>query len=108
MNRDRRQKPALLTLIVKERIARLFSLAEQNFPLHPERSKRYARIARRLSTRYLVRFSPEQKKQFCKKCSSFLFIGKNAGVRLRDGKIEQKCLECGNVKRTPFKKRTKK
>ncbi|MBI5158837.1 ribonuclease P [Candidatus Micrarchaeota archaeon] len=107
MNRDRRQKPALLVQIVRERIERLFSLAKQNFSPHPERSKRYMNIARRLSTRYLVRFSSEQKKQFCKQCSAFLAVGKNARVRLREGKIELKCLECGKVKSTPFKKAKK-
>ncbi len=101
--RDRRKKPALLTEIVRERISRLFSLAKQNFSEHPKRSKRYVQLARKLSTRYLVRLSPEQKTIFCKECNAFLVPGKNLQVRLRDKKIERKCLACGNVKKTPFK-----
>jgi ribonuclease P protein subunit RPR2 len=90
--------------IALERIKKLFAEAESSFKEHPELSRRYVVLARKLSTRYKVRFTSEQKRMFCKKCDSYLKNGINSRVRLVHGKRVQTCLECMNIKRTVYKK----
>lgn len=81
--------------IALERIWRLFEIAEQEFALHPERSKRYVELARKISMRNKAPIPAELKKRFCKKCGAFLAKGKNCEVKAL-GEIEQiKCIECG-------------
>ena len=87
--------------IALERIYRLFELAEQEFAKHPERSKRYVQLARKIGTRNRAKIPKELKMQFCKKCGAFLKKGKNA-EHLKDGElVAVKCLECGFVKKFP-------
>ena len=81
--------------IALERIYRLFELAEQEFESHPERSRRYMELARKLSTRNKAPIPAELKKQFCKKCGAFLVKGKNAEWKEIGPLIEIKCSECG-------------
>jgi len=90
--------------IALERIAKLFNEAESNFTEHPELSKRYMLLARRLSTRYKVRLTKEQKGSFCKNCNAYLKSGTNLRTRLVKGKRVQTCLECNHVKRMAYKK----
>jgi ribonuclease P protein subunit RPR2 len=90
--------------IASERIAKLFAQAEDSFREHPELSKRYVVLARKLSTRYKIKFSSLQKKCFCKGCNTYLKNGFNSRVRIVKGKIVQTCLECKHVKRTVYKK----
>jgi ribonuclease P protein subunit RPR2 len=91
--------------IVLERIAKLFSEAELEFKEHPELSKRYIVLARKLSTRYKVRFSADQKKLFCKNCNAYLKTGVNVRTRLTNRKLVQTCLECSAVKRMNYRKK---
>lgn len=81
--------------IALERIYRLFELAEAEFALHPERSKRYVELARKISTRNKAPIPAELKKRFCKKCGAFLVEGKNAEWKEIGPLIEIKCSECG-------------
>jgi ribonuclease P protein subunit RPR2 len=90
--------------IAFERIVKLFDQAEEIFREHPELSKRYVVLARKLSTRYKVRFTPVQKKLFCKNCNAYLKVGVNSRTRLEKGKLVQTCLECKAVKRMVYKK----
>jgi ribonuclease P protein subunit RPR2 len=90
--------------IASERIAKLFEQAELSFKEHPELSKRYVEMARKLSTRYKVRFNSSQKKLSCKKCNAYLKDGINSRVRLEHGRLVQTCLECKNIRRTIYKK----
>lgn len=90
--------------IALERIAKLFFEAEQSFREHPQLSKRYVEMARKLATRYKVKFNAEQKKLSCKKCNAYLKEGINCRVRLERGKIARTCLECGNVRRIVYRK----
>lgn len=80
--------------IALERIYRLFELAETEFPKHPERSKRYVELARKIGTRNKAIIPAELKKQFCKKCGSFLVKGKNAEWKEKGELVEIKCKEC--------------
>jgi ribonuclease P protein subunit RPR2 len=96
MNKQKIQQIAL------ERIYRLFELAKQEFAKHPERSKRYVQLARKLGTRNKAKIPKELKMQFCKKCGAFLVEEKNAG-HLKEGKlVAVKCKECGFVKKHPI------
>jgi len=93
--------------LAQERIIKLFKEAEISFKEYPQLSKRYIVLARKLSTRYKVRFTIDQKKLFCKKCNSYLKNGINVRVRLEHGVIVQTCLECNAVKRMNYKKKLK-
>ena len=99
----------MLSRIIKERIERLFELAEENIKTHPERSKRYISLARKLSTRYNFRLSPKMKNKFCKKCNSLFIPGYNVAVKLnsRKGRIEYHC-NCGGIKNIHIGKKAKK
>jgi ribonuclease P protein subunit RPR2 len=90
--------------IAKDRIKKLFEQAEVSFKEYPELSKRYVILCRKLSTRYKVRLSSEQKKLFCKNCNAYLKNSINSRIRLEHGKIVQTCLECKNVRRMVYKK----
>jgi ribonuclease P protein subunit RPR2 len=94
--------------IVKERIEKLFLNAKEQFSENtPESialSKRYIVLARKLSTRYKVKFTSDQKKLFCKKCNSYLKIGSNSKVRISNNNIVQSCLLCKNVRRIGLSK----
>lgn len=81
--------------IALERIYRLFELAEQEFEKHPERSRRYVELARKISTRNRTRIPKELKEKFCKKCGAYLKKGKNAEIVFENGFERIVCKECG-------------
>ncbi len=83
-----------------ERVYRLFELAEKEFPKHPERSKRYVELARKIGTKNRVTIPAELKTKFCKKCGAFLKKGKNSKETVSGKILEIKCLECGAVRKT--------
>ncbi len=87
-----------------DRILKLFEQAESSFSTYPKLSQRYMVLARKLSTRYKVKLTRDQKKLFCKKCNSYLKNGINVRVRLEKGVIVQTCLECNAIKRISYKK----
>jgi ribonuclease P protein subunit RPR2 len=90
--------------IASDRIKKLFVEAESSFKEYPNLSKRYVVLARKLSTRYKVRLTTEQKRLFCKNCSAYLKSGVNSRTRLEHGKLVRTCLECKAVRRTIYKK----
>ncbi|PIN85385.1 MAG: ribonuclease P [Candidatus Diapherotrites archaeon CG11_big_fil_rev_8_21_14_0_20_37_9] len=90
--------------IALERIYRLFELAEEEMDKKPERSKRYIELARFIEKRYPVRWPPELKTKFCKKCNAFLKKGKNAKIAKKSTLTIVKCLECGFERKTGTKK----
>ena len=104
--RDRRQKPDQITRIARERIGMLFELAKENAKTHPKRAQRYVSLARKIGTRYLVRFPRPLKLSFCKKCSALLIPGYNVKIRLnsRHRMIEYAC-DCGEIKRISYRRK---
>jgi len=104
-----RKKPEFWKTIAKERIQILFDQAKSEFSKHPERSKRYVELARKIGMRYNVRFTKGMKMKFCRGCSSYLKPGVNCRVRTRKDKqsVILTCLECGNVSRYPYIKEKK-
>lgn len=98
------RKPDWQQDIAEERIEKLFSLAEKEFKKHPERTKRYVGLARKIGLRYNVRLPKDLKRKFCKKCNSLL-TASNKQVRI-DSKtktIAVKCLNCSKIYRYPYK-----
>jgi ribonuclease P protein subunit RPR2 len=86
--------------IARQRMARLFALAEeQALQGNLERAARYAGLARRIGTRYTVRVAPEHRLASCRGCGAYLLPGKTARVRARGGKVAVTCLACGAVRR---------
>jgi len=94
--------------IASERIVKLFNQAESSFKGHPELSRRYVYLARKIATRYKVRFTKDQKGLFCKNCDAYLKNGINSQTRIVKGRIVRTCLECKHVRRTSYKKPSKK
>ena len=94
----------LVEQIALERIETLFALAEKEFKKHPERSRRYVELARKISTRNRAKIPAELKKKFCKRCGAFLVKGKNAELRMvQKGLLEIRCMECGYSFKKPAK-----
>ncbi len=90
--------------IAKERIGILFNLAQKDLDKHPERSRRYVQLARKIGLRYNVRFDKFLKRKFCKKCNSLLVVGKSFKVRTnaKERTVRIKCLNCGSYYRYPL------
>jgi ribonuclease P protein subunit RPR2 len=93
----------LVQQIALERIFRLFELAEGEFAQHPERSKRYVELARKVGSRNNVTIPLELKKRFCKKCGSYLKKGANSEWAEKEKWLEIKCRECGAVTKRRLK-----
>jgi ribonuclease P protein subunit RPR2 len=98
------RKPDWQQDIAEERIEKLFSLAEKEFKKHPERSKRYIELARKIGLRYNVRLPKDLKRKFCKKCNSLLTAStKQVRIDSKTKTVAIKCLNCGKVYRYPYK-----
>lgn len=100
----RGNKPESWKRIAKERIQILLDLAGKEFDKHPERSKRYVELARKIGMRYNVRPEKGMKMKFCSKCFSYLKPGVNCRVRTRKDKqsVVITCLACGHISRHPY------
>lgn len=100
------RKPSWQKDVVRERIMRLFSQAEEESSEHPERSRRYVEMAHRLSMRYNVTIPSGLKRRFCSSCKSYLVPGKNSRVRTSSSQkaLIVTCKECGHVTRLPYRK----
>jgi ribonuclease P protein subunit RPR2 len=88
--------------MARQRIMKLFELADQEFRTHPERSDRYVRLARLIGMRYRVRMAVELKQKICKHCRVFLVQGVNARTRLHGTHMTITCLSCGKQMRKPY------
>lgn len=103
--RARPKRPETWLKIAKERIQILLSLAEKEFKKHPERSKRYVELARKIGLRYNIRLPKQLKRKFCKKCNSLLIPGLTSRIRIDSKKkiLTVKCLKCEKIYRFPYK-----
>jgi ribonuclease P protein subunit RPR2 len=99
-----RSKPPSWQRIARERISILFKQAEKEFKKHPERSKRYVELAKKIGMRYNVRIPKNLRRRFCKKCFSYLKPGVNCRVRTSKSRqsVVVTCLVCGFVSRQPY------
>jgi ribonuclease P protein subunit RPR2 len=87
--------------LARERIERLFELADEVHGDDPERATRYVERAREISTSERVRIPSHLKRRFCGSCGAHLVPGDNARVRLRpqDEHVVVRCLDCGATER---------
>jgi ribonuclease P protein subunit RPR2 len=104
-SRTRSKKPGWQQEIAEERIGILTGLAERESAEHPERSERYAELAKKIGMRYNVKI-PGELRRSCKGCHAFLVPGRNCIVRMnaRTLSVEVKCMKCGKVSRHPYAK----
>ncbi|SFM66272.1 ribonuclease P protein component 4 [Methanolobus profundi] len=102
MAKSRKKNKAVARNIAMERIEYLFTLAKEEFPASPNRSKRYVSLARKIGMRHRVSIPADLKRNFCRNCGSLLVPGSNSRTRLKNGYILMTCLECGSIKRYPF------
>jgi len=92
-------------IIAKERIRKLFILAEENaMSSELNLSNRYVELARKISMRNLVPIPKKYKRRFCKHCYRYLLPNVTCRVRIHGGKIVVYCHNCGKYTRIPFKK----
>lgn len=97
------KKPINQIRIAEERMGILFQQAEKEVRNHPERSRRYIELARKIGMRYNVRLSSIQKMKICRKCNSYLIAGFNCKVRTDKENIITTCGFCNSVSRRPYK-----
>ena len=91
-------------IIAKNRIKRLFELAEKNALFDRlDLSNRYVHIARKISMRYLVPIEKEFKRCFCKHCYSYLLPDMNCRIRFHRNKLIIFCKNCEKFTRIPLK-----
>jgi ribonuclease P protein subunit RPR2 len=104
---SRTKKPTWQIKIARERIQILFDLAEKEFKKHPERSRRYVELARKIGLRYNIRLPKELKKKFCKNCNSLLVPGVSSSVRLKKKErlVRVKCLKCNKVYKYSYRRK---
>ncbi len=103
------RKPGWQRDIAGERILILFGLAGREFKKHPERSKRYVQIARKIGMRYNVKIPADLKACFCKNCNSYLRPGVNCRARTNPAQkaVVIRCLGCGKIARHPYRREKK-
>ena len=96
--------------VARERIEELFKQAYEVFSdkkLGPSYSNRYIELARKIAMKHNIRFSSEQKKQFCKHCYTFLVPSINCRIRLNDSHVVYFCTKCKKYMRFPYIKEQK-
>ncbi len=93
--------------IAKERVERLFSLAEKAATEGDlAHADRYIEMAWNIKLKFRLRLTAYQKKLFCRKCRKFLAAGKTGRYRTEKGVLVVTCINCGYSRRTPMKARS--
>ena len=89
--------------IAKERISILMELAEKESSKgNQKRTERYVSLAKRIGTRYNVRFPRALKRRLCRHCDALLIPPLNCRVRLTRGKVTIYCFKCQKFTRIPY------
>ncbi|MCL4372996.1 hypothetical protein M1384_02935 [Candidatus Parvarchaeota archaeon] len=68
-------------------------------------SERYIFLAKRILTSKKIKLPKEEKFLICRSCNKLLIPGVNCRVRLKQGFLTYKCLNCGNVRKVKYDKR---
>jgi ribonuclease P protein subunit RPR2 len=82
----------------------LVDTARKIFTENQKLSDRYAYIAYRIFLSKKLKLSKNEKVLICKRCNKILIPGKTVIVRLKNGIITYKCLNCGNVRKLGYDK----
>lgn len=89
--------------MARERVQRLLELAEAAaLEGRMEDADRYAELAWRVTTRYVIEPTVRLKARVCRGCKAYLLPGETARVRVTQGKVSTTCLACGRVRRRPL------
>lgn len=89
--------------IARERIDELMKRAQKYKYTHYELSRRYVELAKKISMKYRVKMSKEQKRSFCKNCL-YPYRADRIRVRIKKGRIVVTCLNCSHHRRFQIKK----
>lgn len=88
--------------IAAERIDRLAALARTAAAEgNDDRSREYVRLARRIAERNRLSLPDPFRRFTCDDCDVYLRPGRNARVRVRDGRVVARC-DCGATARYPY------
>lgn len=94
--------------IARERIGILMERAEEEaIKGNTKRTDRYVSLAKKIGTRYNVRFPRSLKRKICKHCDSFLLPSVNCRVRLNKRTVSIYCYKCEQYTRIPYVKEKK-
>lgn len=88
--------------LAKERIIRLFEVADDFFKKSPPLPNNCIQHARKISMKYRIRIPKPYNRKFCRKCYNLLVPGVNMTARIYRGKIIITCKTCGNIRRYPL------
>jgi len=88
--------------IAKERVVKLFKLADDIFSEDSSLSDRYVDLARKIAMKFKIKLSSSQKRKFCKHCYSYLRPGINCRVRTVSNKLVYSCFKCKKFTRIPL------
>ncbi len=99
----RRRNKRLERRIARERVRRLFELAEEAAREGRRgRAHRYVELARKLAMRAQTGLPSRYRRRVCQGCYAYLHPGSTARVRLRNGVLVTTCEACGHVNRFPY------
>ncbi|MEM4152971.1 MAG: hypothetical protein QXK80_02565 [Candidatus Pacearchaeota archaeon] len=87
---------------VVDEIDKFFKEAKEKAENKPEVAKKLVALARKKAKR--ENFSLRKyNKLFCRKCNEFFIPGKTCHIRIKKGKLNIKCLNCGTYRRFVIK-----
>ncbi len=93
--------------IAQDRINILFKEAKTRAPQKPNLANRYIFLIRKIAMKLRLRLQPEQKRQYCKHCYTYLSPATNSRIRTSRGKVVILCLNCKHHTRIPYVKEKK-
>ncbi|MCS7122072.1 MAG: ribonuclease P [Archaeoglobaceae archaeon] len=91
--------------IARERIDELMKRSQIYKYTSYELAKRYVELAKKISMKYRVRMSREQKRSFCKKCM-YPYRADRMRVRIKKRRVIVTCLNCKHSRRFQLKPKT--
>ena len=92
--------------IAAGRIEALMALADERGKAHDLKlASRYVSLARSIGMRYNVRLRLSEKLRVCKRCGCYLLPGITLRARIGKRTVSRTCLECGDVRRTPLRRK---
>ena len=90
--------------IAKDRIKKLFNEARKAAKEDKiKRANHYVELARKIGMKCNISIPSKYRRRFCKECYSYLKPGKTCRVRLKNGVIVTKCLNCSHINRFVIK-----
>jgi len=94
--------------LAKERIIRLFEIADSFLKKYPSFSTNCIKHAKKISMRYRIRIPKPYNRRYCRKCCSYLIPGYNMKTRVHRRKVIVTCEVCGNIRRYPISEKENK